>query len=226
MLETNLVLFYTRSGVRLLLTPLLVYAWCCGRDNLENTNFRLSQYWKFFQLYLKDHKQIGAVVPSSAILARAMLDAGRVDSAPLVVELGAGTGSVTKAILRRIAPDARLLAFEIMPELIQILRHNFDDRRLEVVPRSATELCDELHRRGFGQVGSIISGIPFNSIAPEARSKILYAVRTCMSPEGRFVTFQHTPFQLPLFRSIFSDVQITRVVMLNVPPALVIACKR
>jgi phospholipid N-methyltransferase len=193
--------------------------------SLDNISNSLRDHWTFFRLYFKARKLIGSVIPSSPALTTAMLDAARVDEAPVVVEFGAGTGPFTGAILKRMRPDARLLAFEVMPEFIEILNARFDHPRLEIIPHSAEDLEAELDRRGIDKVSSIVCALPFNAFPPELTDRILTTVRGRLADDGVLAIVQQTRFQMKRFRLIFPDVRVHRHVLLNIPPTYVIECR-
>lgn len=88
----------------------------------------------FFGLWLQKPLQIAAITPSSTRLAAVM--AGLVDlSRPgPVLELGAGTGSLTRGLLRRLPQADRIIALEREPSLAATLRRDFPGMR----PLSAT----------------------------------------------------------------------------------------
>jgi phospholipid N-methyltransferase len=185
----------------------------------------IKQYWTFFRLYFRARKLIGSVIPSSPALSGAVLDAAGVDHAKTIVEYGAGTGPMTSPILKRMRPDARLLAFELLPEFVQILHHRFDDPRMEIIARSAEALEEELDQRGIDRVDSIVCALPFNAMPPEVSRNILETARRRLADDGVLALVQQTRFQLKLIRSIFPDVRIHRYVMLNIPPTYVVACR-
>ena len=59
-----------------------------------------------------------------------MLDLARVPTRGLIVEFGAGSGVYTRELLRRMGPEARLLAFEVDPQLAARVEAEIDDPRL------------------------------------------------------------------------------------------------
>ena len=93
----------------------------------------------FISRFLSSPMRTGAVLPSSVRLARAL--AGEIDfsSAITIVELGAGTGVVTRELLKRMSNDSKLLVFEINPMFCDGLERISDDR-LEVVREDARHL--------------------------------------------------------------------------------------
>ncbi len=70
----------------------------------------------FFQEFLKHPLQIGSVIPSFRFLEQRLLKSSDLESASTLVELGSGSGGTTQAILRSMAPTARLLSIEVNPE--------------------------------------------------------------------------------------------------------------
>ncbi|MBV9583054.1 MAG: methyltransferase type 11, partial [Chloroflexi bacterium] len=129
--------------------------------------------WAFFRLYLREPKVVGVVTPSSKFLARTLTDVAQVTTANCVVELGAGTGAVTRTILSRLQPGARLLAFEIVPECLAALHARFTDQRLEIIPRSAARLEQELETRDVARVASIVCTLPFLDLPDTLSRRIL-----------------------------------------------------
>jgi phospholipid N-methyltransferase len=69
-----------------------------------------------FARFLRQPRTVGAVAPSSQVLAREMVRGLEIGGAARLVELGPGTGAFTGALLERLAPGGRLLAVELEPE--------------------------------------------------------------------------------------------------------------
>src|SRR5262245_57404692 len=82
----------------------------------------------FLQGFLKSPKQVGSIIPSSRFLERRVVRAADIANASLVVELGPGTGGTTRALLRALSPNARLLAIETAPRFVELLAHTHDPR--------------------------------------------------------------------------------------------------
>src|SRR3712207_2987588 len=76
----------------------------------------------FFRRWLANPLQMGSVVPSSPALCRRI--AALVTRSPdeAVLDLGAGTGVVSRALLDSGVPSDRLLALEIVPDMAEHLR--------------------------------------------------------------------------------------------------------
>jgi phosphatidylethanolamine/phosphatidyl-N-methylethanolamine N-methyltransferase len=169
-------------------------------------------------------KQMGAIVPSGAELARVMLDAAEVGPGHVLVELGAGTGPITRVIRKRF-PDNPLLAFEPGSSMAAALRREFPEVR--VTERYAQELPEVLREWGPPAVDRVISGLPWTIWPRAVQNAIMEAIVASLNDDGRLVTFTYVHSQvLPgagalrdLLSAYFGRVERTRVAWNNVPPA-------
>ena len=149
-----------------------------------------------------------------------MLDLARLGDAGLVVELGAGTGVHTRELLRRLRPDARLLAFEIDPKLSAALAAEIDDPRLRLVTASAEEV--EGHLEGLG-VDVLVSALPFTSLPAAVRRRVLDTCPAILAPGGVMLVLQYSPLIKRELERRFASVE-RRLSPLNLPPAFLFRC--
>jgi phospholipid N-methyltransferase len=149
-----------------------------------------------------------------------MLDLARVEEARLVVEFGAGSGVYTRELLRRMAPDARLLAFEVDEQLAARLRAEIDDARLRLLTASAEEV--EQHLDG-ARVDVLVSALPFTSLPAPVRRRVLDVSPTILSPEGVMLVLQYSPLVQGELQRRFRSVK-RRISPLNLPPAFLFRC--
>jgi phospholipid N-methyltransferase len=181
----------------------------------------LQERGRFLRAFLTSPRQVGAILPTSGRTVRSMLDLAPVERAGLVVELGAGTGALTREILRRMRPDATLLAFEIDPELAESLAADVADDRLQVVAGSATELSAHL---GGRRPQVVVSALPFTSLGVDLTREILTEVANALAEDGVLLVLQYSPFRQRELERAFASVT-RRLSPLNVPPAFVFACR-
>ena len=186
----------------------------------------------FLSAALRQPGRVGAVVPSSARLAEVLAAVVPRDGAPVVVELGPGTGAVSSVISRRLPAGARHLAVELDPRMVDYLRRNRPD--LEVVPGDAAHLAKLLADRGIAQADAVIGGLPWALFDDATQRAILEQISLVIGTTGAFTTFGYLPsmtlaaarrFRAAL-RAIFEEVVVTRTVWRNVPPAFVYVCRR
>jgi phospholipid N-methyltransferase len=180
----------------------------------------LTDRLRFLQAFVAHPRQVGAVLPTSRRAVRDMLDLADVEGADLVVELGAGTGVQTGEILARLKPGARLLAVEIDPNLATLLQERYDDPRLQVVCDSAENLQEHL----AGETADVlVCALPFTSLPPDLRRRILDDMPPALGPTGVMVLIQYSPLIEQELRNRFPTVR-RRISVLNVPPAFLFAC--
>jgi phospholipid N-methyltransferase len=176
---------------------------------------------RFLRSFVDGPRQVGAVLPTSRRTVRATLDMAPVEQARCIVELGAGTGPYTHEIVRRLRPDARLLAFELDPALASKLAAEVTDPRVRVITDSAANL--EAHLEGQ-RPEVIVSGLPFTSLPAQVRKDILQAARSALADGGVMLVLQYTPFMQRELERRFGSVR-RRLSLLNVPPAVLFACR-
>ena len=175
---------------------------------------------RFLRSFLTAPGRVGAVLPTSERTVRDTLDMAPLSRARCVVELGAGTGPYTREILRRLSPDARLLAFEIDRALAAALARELQDPRLTVVADSAANLEAYLDGR---RPEVIVSALPLTSLPRSLRTDILAVARRVIADDGVMLVLQYSPFvQRELARSFGSVTR--RISPLNLPPAVLFAC--
>jgi phosphatidylethanolamine/phosphatidyl-N-methylethanolamine N-methyltransferase len=171
----------------------------------------------FFQGFLRKPMQVGSIIPSSRFLERRIARAAGIGRARLVVELGPGTGGTTRALLRQMRSDAKLLAIEIDPDFVSVLRRLNHDPRLIVHEGSATDVRQILAKHELGAPDVILSGIPFSTMTRPLGRDIIRSVHESLEPGGVFVAYQVRDRVKILGSEVFGRAQ-TDMVLLNVPP--------
>lgn len=164
-------------------------------------------------------RRIGAVLPSGFPLAEAM---ARMAPGHAIVELGPGTGSITRRLLARLPESGQILALELDSGMAFSLQDRLMDPRLTVHAGDASDLADWIGTMGWDRVDAVVSGLPFQAFPAPARDCILAAARNALTPTGRFVAFQYGLRLLPAFRQHFRRVHVVGPIWRNLPPAYVI----
>jgi len=144
----------------------------------------------FASRFLAHPKRIGSIIPSSSFLEQRIVAAAGIADARCVVELGPGTGGTTRAFLRHMHPQARLLAIELDPQFQMRLRGRIGDPRFAVSLGSAEDLGEILQAWRLAAPDVIISGIPFSTMDAGTGERIAAAIARHLAPGGRFVAYQ------------------------------------
>lgn len=179
---------------------------------------------RFLKTWVDKPMQMGAVTPSSPALAARM--AAFVDPARpgMVVELGPGTGVVTKALLDRGVPPERLASIEYSADFCTLLRHRFPG--IHVVHGDAYAIRRTLGRLGEAPLAAVVSGLPLLTRPPAQRIHLLEEALAMMPPGAPFVQFSYS--LVPPVPPGAGDYSIERSnwVVMNLPPARVWVYRR
>jgi phospholipid N-methyltransferase len=163
---------------------------------------RAADHLRFLRGFLRRPLVVASIVPSSRWLTRRVAAAAVRDGTRHVVELGPGTGVVTRCLLEALPRDGRLLALELEPDFAERLADERDPR-LAVHCGCAQDLPAALGERRWPRADAIVSGIPFSTLGPDRGRQILEAAWSALAPGGRFVAYQFRPhvdrFATPLF---------------------------
>jgi phospholipid N-methyltransferase len=180
-------------------------------------------WWLFFTKFLRHGRAIASFMPSSPWLAHALVRDIDFSGARCVVELGAGTGPVTAALLGRNGGSCRTLIVERDPDFCRLLRQKFP--RAEIVQADAGDLEQLLADRGISAIDHCLCGLPLPSFAPAERDRILKVVRDRLAPQGTFrqLTVMPGVYYL-LYRRYFTEVNF-QMVWRNLPPAGFYICR-
>ncbi len=185
----------------------------------------MNERLQFFQEFLKNPLNVGAISPSSPALAEKMLAEVEADSKHIILEIGVGTGAITRILQTKIPNPNCYLGIEINEAFVECAHKEFPE--LKIVCGDAGE-AEKIHAETrLGEVKYIISGLPFASLPGEISQTILSEVDKFMSKGCLFRTFQYVHgYYLPpavkfrqRMQEKYGKVRRSRVVLKNVPPA-------
>lgn len=185
------------------------------KDAKDREDSKFMGYVKVFM----DDPAVAAVTPSSKYLVDRTVKAMNLQQAKVVVEYGAAQGVMTRKILEKMRPDARLLAIEFNAPLFEELK-KLSDPRLTLVHGDVREIDKILKAHGFDGADVIVSGVPFAFFSGRGRHELLTKTSELLFPGGRFVAYQVTTHLIPLLKDYFSDID-TQFEVRNIPPHFV-----
>src|SRR5215468_7350624 len=178
----------------------------------------------FFRNFFRHPRMLGSIIPSSRFLIKQLLEPIDWDKARVIVEYGPGVGGITAEILRRMRPDARLVAIEMNGDFVNFLEKTLVDERFHVVEASAADVKEILKKLGLPKADYIISGIPLGSMPPPIREPILRNTCEALASGGSFLVFQFTTRVLPDLYRVFTYVK-RKFEPLNILPAHLFFCQ-
>jgi phosphatidylethanolamine/phosphatidyl-N-methylethanolamine N-methyltransferase len=177
----------------------------------------LADNFRFLKALIARPKTVGAVIPSSPALARAM--ARQIDpKAGPVLEIGPGTGVISEAILERGVPHAQLTLVEYDEELARHLAARLP--RVQVIQGDAFDLDQTLCGRDGLPFGAIVSSLPLLNHPMGRRLAYMESVTRRLAPGAPLIQFSygaHPPVVPPPGFSVVRTAQVWA----NIPPAKV-----
>ncbi len=189
------------------------------------------EYRTFFASAVRHPNRVGAATPTSGAVAATVAQIVPTTGSPVVVELGAGTGSLSGAIQRRLPETARHIGIELDSELVEHLRARHPS--IEAVHGDAAELSVLLDKLDVQQVDAVVSSIPWSVFDEPLQDRVLAQVRDVLAPHGAFTAMTYLPRQYSAggrrFRrrlaATFDEV-LTHTTWRNLPPLLHYICRR
>lgn len=181
----------------------------------------------FIGAWIRAPFSVGAVMPSSPILARAIAAQLEPDAEGVVIELGAGTGAITEALLDTgIAPE-KLIIIERDTRLHKFLTQMYPG--LQVVCADAAKLDAVLSALHVGRVAAIVSSLPLLSMPRALQWAIEERMVEAVGETGKIIQFTYGP-KSPISRHMLRRHHFfgrrMRTVLANVPPAHVWVYRR
>ncbi len=176
----------------------------------------------FWQRTLQNPRQVCSLFPSSPFVGRAMTEVigDRIDSH--VIELGAGTGAVTRQLIRNGVQADKLTLIEIDAQLGGHLRRRFPD--LDVVIAPAQDLSKLWKERNGSSVGAIVSTLPMRLFSKRLIYLVMKNSLQVLEDGGMFVQFtyrQNSPVPSRVAKALHMKAWRYTRVWLNLPPAAI-----
>ena len=172
---------------------------------------------RFFKGWIDGPKAVGAIMPTSSVTARSMASVVDPASGLPVLELGPGTGVITRAILARgvAAPD--LVSIEYSPVFHARLQIDFPGVRF--IRGDAFNLDDTLGELKTALFDSVVSGIPLLNFPMASRVQLIEDLLDRVPPGRPVVQFSYGPSSPVISNDASFQVVHHDFVLRNVPPA-------
>lgn len=190
-----------------------------GAINPGRIQIYMGKKWRFFKESVRHFWQVGTLMRSSRFLVDSLLANIDFADAKLIVEFGSGSGSVTRELLRRMRPDAKLYCFELSPVFFEEIS-SIQDPRLTAVHSNATKALEMFAPHS---VDCLVSGLPMGNFGRRTKLEILNTVHAILKKGGHFSQFQYSLIDYKLMRLNFQSVDLGYT-PLNFPPAFVYRC--
>jgi phospholipid N-methyltransferase len=180
---------------------------------------------QFLQAFLKNPAKVGAIAPSSPELAAEMLHGIVPDDHNIVLELGVGTGAITKFIRDVVPSRDSYLGLELDPNLVRSLNKSFPD--MNIICGNAAEAYAIHKESGLGKVRYVVCCLPFVSLPKEISESVLVEIEKFMDEGCELRLFQYAHgYYLPpaiklreFLKKRYGKSRRSPLILKNVPPA-------
>lgn len=171
----------------------------------------------FLKNYLQDPIRVASVVPSGRNLARVM--AAQITPGSRVVELGVGTGTLTRALIDKGVDPLHLYLVEQNADFVEILEAEFPDSHVLAI--DAADLSAHLDHCA-GEIDHVVSGLPILWFNRGVKKRILEGAFSLLRAGGSFHQFSYfgrPPVSQGLLDELGLRASRTGFAPLNLPPA-------
>ena len=187
---------------------------------------------EFSRQFLFHPITVSSIAPSSKTLSSIMVDKAELRNAKVVLEFGCGNGVITEDIVSNLSSEAIFITFDINKVFTEIVKEKFPNAI--VINDSVENVEKYMKQYCINKVDAIISSLPWTAFNREKQIKLLKIIYRILNPGGVFITYSYVhTFVLPsqirfrkILRKIFKETRISNIVWVNIPPAVVIKCKR
>jgi len=174
----------------------------------------------FLKRFLQRPFQVASIIPSSKALVERVASKMDFTEPRVLAEYGPGEGVHSREIAKRMLPGSKLLLFELDADLSRHLERQFaNDPRVHVINGDASQLPQELERRGIPRCDYIVSGIPFSILEIEKKRALLEKTYEALIPGGSFIIYQVTN-ELRQHATLFDHAE-SEYFLQNIPPMFI-----
>lgn len=187
---------------------------------MNEAQIRRAENWLFFRRWLKNPRQLGTLAPISGKLAKLAACEAITQYTPgvPVVEIGAGTGRLTRALLQSGVRPGDLTVVELDGQMCEFLKNSIPNIR--VIEGDANQLPALIAPENLEKVGVVVSAIPLMYLDESLRKSLMNAAFSVMRPNAKIIHVTYNP-KSPL--RFWNGIRQSRVAAtwFNIPPGFV-----
>ncbi|MBW9063369.1 methyltransferase domain-containing protein [Rhizobium herbae] len=183
----------------------------------ERLGKKFDEEIRFFKGWRSNMKAVGSIVPTSGITARRMASVVNPHSGLPVLELGPGTGVITKAILQKGVQPQNLVSVEFSTDFFQHLVKTYPG--VDFINGDAFNLDKTLGARREQTFDSVISAVPLLNFPMHMRVSLIEDLLSRI-PVGRpVVQISYGPLSPVVAMPDRYQISHYDFVVRNIPPA-------
>ncbi len=177
---------------------------------------------EFVKAAFRDPKNVSTIFPSLKYLAQALIRHSEMQNGHHVLELGCGSGAISREILKQREDLASYTGVEIDGNLVDFLQRSYPNEKF--IQTSADDLSQFIED---ASMDTVICSLPWTLFAGELQEAITKEIVRVLKPGGQFTTFlcihaltyPGAPRAKKIFKENFSDFQKCESIARNIPPA-------
>jgi phosphatidylethanolamine/phosphatidyl-N-methylethanolamine N-methyltransferase len=185
----------------------------------QRNGLRILDEVAFLRSWIEKPISMGAVTPSGRMLARTMARYVDPEIPGPIIELGSGTGAVTKALVARGVEPSRLVLVDFNPSFCRLLRTRYPEAT--VIQGDAYRMQHLLGGLLREPVAAVVSGLPLQTKPFKRRLSLVEEAFGLMAPGAPFIQFTYAMVTPIPVRAADVTAEHSELIWLNVPPARV-----
>jgi len=178
---------------------------------------------EYYKQLFANIRTVSEFAPSSRFLTKKMLNGIDFNKSSVLLEAGAGNGTITKEIIKKLHPKGKLIIVEILPKFAEELKKEFVDSRVTVICDDVQNIQSNLSKINIKNVDHIISSLPLGAMSTNTIDTILKNLYQILKKEGSFVQFQYWGHRNKMISSYFDYCKFSWT-LLNLPPSFILTC--
>lgn len=187
---------------------------------VNESQIRRAENRLFFRRWVQNPRQLGTLAPISvklSLLAAKQAVKSYVPGTP-IVEIGAGTGRLTRALLQCGVQPQDLTVVELDGEMCDFMRKSLP--LITVIEGDANQLAELINSKICEKVGVVVSAIPLMYLPEILRKSLINAAFAVLKPSAKIIHVTYSPVS-PL--KFWDAIQQRRIesTWKNIPPGFV-----
>jgi phosphatidylethanolamine/phosphatidyl-N-methylethanolamine N-methyltransferase len=184
----------------------------------------LHEDWQFLKGWIRKPGEVGSVVPTGKVAARAMAAlVPRTGGLP-VLELGPGTGVITQALLECGIAASDIVGIEYSCDFHRYLIDRFPG--VNFIHGDAFRAEELLSGQPWQRFRAVVGAIPLLNFPRKERAALIETYLELMEPGSPFIQITYGPRPPTPARKGRYGVESTDWIMKNVPPARIFVYRR
>lgn len=185
-------------------------------------NKNTSGFKEFVKAAFRDPKNVSTIFPSMKFLAQSLINHADMGPGQDVLELGSGSGAITRYIMQERAQLKSYTGVEIDQGLVEFLQQTYPNERFLNI--SADDMKEHIPDNS---IDTVICSLPWTLFAGDLQESITREVIRVLKPGGKFTTFlclhsltyPGAPRAKKIFQQNFAGFQKKETIARNIPPA-------